>query len=524
MTGDQKEVYESEDEQEDDDDSVTHHSNNGKGGPPKLLTDIERVIEGLHNTEEIDNSVEQLEALLYGGSDGGGGDGGQTMDDGFHWASSRQTTSNRSAFSFDRTEQKDAMDDDEWGNLPSYQTTNTYGDGGGDSSDESEWTQDLNSEQRESVHNSQVLHNNNNYERQGSLELALPAGGDTNNPPPSRHRRPQYKTKNSSSSAASAAASYKYQISFYIQMQLCNPSTLADWIKHRNGNCVAFDAEERQVRARPAFEIFRQIVNGLAHVHAKGIIHRDLKPANIFAGDDGAFMVGDFGLSKMIRDANNTNHRGVDNNIDPPQTTNAIILPTSVGYHNNDIHTSGVGTASYASPEQTTSKTYGTAADIFSLGLILLELFSNFTSEHERGKAFHDCRHNRELAPWMKRYYPEVSTLILACTQADWSRRPSASDIQAAGVFQEKGNGVEIFRAELRALKVEITRKDTLIQSQKEQMEEKDGMIEKLRRRLAEVENNGMSVNNAETDDNAGDKEKHVDIEDSSSSSSDDDY
>ena len=57
---------------------------------------------------------------------------------------------------------------------------------------------------------------------------------------------------------------------------------------------------------------------------AKGIIHRDLKPANIFAGDDGTFMIGDFGLSKMMRDANRSN-------IDPQ--TNAIVLPT--GYIND---------------------------------------------------------------------------------------------------------------------------------------------------------------------------------------------
>lgn len=219
---------------------------------------------------------------------------------------------------------------------------------------------------------------------------------------------------------------------------------------------------------------------------------------NIFAGDDGSFMIGDFGLSKTMRDANN---RDFD-----PQAANAIMLPR--GYNNDHIHTAGVGTASYASPEQTTSKTYGTAADIFSLGLVLLELFSNFTSEHERAKAFHDCRHDRELSPWMKRYYPEVSALILACTQTDWSRRPSASDIQAAGVFQEKGNGAEIFRAELSSLKVVMKWKDTLIQKQREQ-------IFHLKRRLAELET-GRGVNGREAVD--------IDEDSSSCSSSDEDY
>mmetsp|Transcript_1345 Transcript_1345/g.3369 ORF Transcript_1345/g.3369 Transcript_1345/m.3369 type:complete len:220 (+) Transcript_1345:113-772(+) len=216
-------------------------------------------------------------------------------------------------------------------------------------------------------------------------------------------------------------------------------------------------------------------------------------------------MIGDFGLSKMMRDATNS---GVD--------TEAIVVPRRYG--NNDIHTAGVGTVSYASPEQTASKIYGTAADIFSLGLILLELFSNFTSEHERAKSFHDCRHDRKLAPWMKNYYPEVSALIMSCTQTDWSRRPSASDIQAAGVFQESGNGVEIFRAELRVLNIEMKRKDRLIQHQKEQIEEKDDMIKCLERRLAELEA-GKDMN-ADIDNAANDL---VGIEDSISCSSGDD-
>jgi len=225
--------------------------------------------------------------------------------------------------------------------------------------------------------------------------------------------------------------------------------------------------------------------------------------------------LGDFGLSKMVIDANNT-HSGADNNNNPSSQTNAIILPT--GYINDNIHTAGVGTASYASPEQITSKNYTTAADIYSLGLILLELFGNFTSEHERAKAFHECRRDRVVAPWMKRYYPEVSALILACTQEDWERRPTAMDIQAAGVFQEKGNGAEIFRAELRALKVEMARKDGVIQSQKEEMREKDEMIENLRRRLAEVES-GMGVKVVA--DTVG--KSPAGVEDSSSAS-DDDY
>lgn len=191
-------------------------------------------------------------------------------------------------------------------------------------------------------------------------------------------------------------------------------------------------------------------------------------------------MIGDFGLSKMILDAND--HGAAD--IDP--RANAIVIPAGYGNGNGSgNHTVGVGTASYASPEQTTSGLYGPAADVFSLGLILLELLSNFTSEHERARAFHDCRQGRDLAPWMRRDHPEAHALILACTQADWTRRPSASDIQAAGLFHEGGNGTEIFWTELRTLRMEAARKDRLIESQAERLKEKADIIEDLRRRLA---------------------------------------
>lgn len=187
-------------------------------------------------------------------------------------------------------------------------------------------------------------------------------------------------------------------------------------------------------------------------------------------------MIGDFGLSKMMSDANN--HSGVDIDLH----TNAMILRTG---HCSDIHTAGVGTASYASPEQIESKSYGPAADIYSLGLIILEIFSNFTSEHERAKAFHACRRDGELEPGLKQYFPEVAALILACTNKDCSRRPSAKDIQTE--FQER-SGDDIFRAELRALKIEVASKDALIQSQIEQMREKDKKIEHLQKRLVALE------------------------------------
>ncbi|KAL7443170.1 hypothetical protein ACHAXM_008721 [Skeletonema potamos] len=454
MTGDQQydnkmmgEEGEEEDEEQSMDDDIIADG-------PKLLPHIERVVNEINSTGEVPHSVQRLEAILYGNNKDGTPN---TTDDGFEWDDPVSST---------HLHQRN-------NGLPSHKTTTTnqasvysYGsDVDDDDSDVSDWTNDMNG----------TTANSSSFEfhRQSSLELV----------PADQHK---------ASAAAAAAAPYKYQICLFIQMQLCHPTTLADWIKQRNHNCTQFGAEERQARARPAFEAFRQIVNGLAHVHSKGIIHRDLKPANIFASDDGTWMIGDFGLSKMMRDAQG----GVD--IDPHN--NGIILPNN-GYSNVGAHhTAGVGTASYAAPEQITRKNYGPAVDIFSLGLILLELFSNFTSEHERAVAFHDCRYHGELAPWMTRIYPDVASLVLACTQKDWTQRPTASEILSASAFQEGLSGVEIYRAELTALNQELIRKDDLIQSQNDviqsqnfELAEKDELIQQLKLRL---ENAGISIEN----------------------------
>ena len=47
------------------------------------------------------------------------------------------------------------------------------------------------------------------------------------------------------------------------------------------------------------WKLFRQITEGLAHIHSQGIIHRDLKPENIFLDANGIPKIGDFGLATV---------------------------------------------------------------------------------------------------------------------------------------------------------------------------------------------------------------------------------
>ena len=97
-------------------------------------------------------------------------------------------------------------------------------------------------------------------------------------------------------------------------------------------------------------EIFRQITEALNYLHSlkpEPLIHRDLKPANILIGMSGNERIcklADFGLSKFIED-------------------------------HSDYHTEGAGTHGYTAPEVMSGLSYDTKADVYSLGMICLEIF-----------------------------------------------------------------------------------------------------------------------------------------------------
>jgi len=117
----------------------------------------------------------------------------------------------------------------------------------------------------------------------------------------------------------------------FFVMQLVSGRTLADRLR------------EHPLPAADTTQLGVELADALAYVHARGVIHRDVKPANVLLDEHNRPHLSDFGIATMI---------------DSTQITHTGLM---------------IGTAAYLSPEQVRGHPVGHGADIYALGLVLLE-------------------------------------------------------------------------------------------------------------------------------------------------------
>jgi serine/threonine protein kinase len=143
-----------------------------------------------------------------------------------------------------------------------------------------------------------------------------------------------------------------------------------------------------------ALDIARQLCAGLAAAHAKGVLHRDLKPANIMLDGRGQVVITDFGLA------------GIADQI-----------------HGAEVRS---GTPAYMAPEQLAGKEVTTRSDIYSLGLVLYEVFTGKRAFSEKpvGRAQADRTPSRPSSV-VKDLNPVVERVILRCLENEPSARPA---------------------------------------------------------------------------------------------------
>ena len=104
-----------------------------------------------------------------------------------------------------------------------------------------------------------------------------------------------------------------------------------------------------------AIQIARQLCAGLAAAHEIGVLHRDLKPANIMIDGRGRVRITDFGLAAFAEEIGGRE-----------------ILS---------------GTPAYMAPEQLAGREVSVRCDLYSLGLVLYELFTGKRGLHGRRRS-----------------------------------------------------------------------------------------------------------------------------------------
>jgi hypothetical protein len=162
--------------------------------------------------------------------------------------------------------------------------------------------------------------------------------------------------------------------------------------------------------ADKALDIARQLCAGLGAAHDLGVLHRDLKPENVMLDGQGKVRITDFGLA------------GLEDSI-----------------RGDDLRS---GTPAYMSPEQLTGREVTARSDVYSLGLVLYEIFTG--RKAFEGKTFAELlRKHRDEQPidpslLVPDLDPAVERTILRCIRKEPAKRPPSA--RAAAVLLGGGD------------------------------------------------------------------------------------
>jgi serine/threonine-protein kinase len=154
-----------------------------------------------------------------------------------------------------------------------------------------------------------------------------------------------------------------------------------------------------------AVEIARQLCAGLSAAHDEGVLHRDLKPANVMLDGRGRAKITDFGLAGATAGI-----RG---------------------------HEARAGTPQYMAPEQFDGRELTVQTDLYSLGLVLYELFTG--KRAFEGGDLVELASMRSSAPTSPSAHlttisPIVERAILRCLDPDPALRPRSAAALAAAL------------------------------------------------------------------------------------------
>eukprot|EP00298_Acanthocystis_sp_HF-20_P001910 c12393_g1_i1.p1 GENE.c12393_g1_i1~~c12393_g1_i1.p1 ORF type:complete len:333 (+),score=147.94 c12393_g1_i1:100-999(+) len=235
-------------------------------------------------------------------------------------------------------------------------------------------------------------------------------------------------------------------IILYVQMELCENYTLQDWLRDRR--------ENSDVNPEQNIHILYQILCGLNHIHSSGLVHRDLKPSNILVSRDLKYVkIGDFGLSK-------------DTQLAKAHSESDL----------RSLSASG-GTPLYASPEQISFEgkqrsLITNKADIYSLGVILVELYHPFSTEMERIKVLTDVRAGLMPSRLREKFSKEMG-LVDKMLSVDSQNRPAVIQLLQNPIFGSTTDDVKTLQLKYEQTKLELSLTKQLVSTLESQLKKK---------------------------------------------------
>ena len=135
-------------------------------------------------------------------------------------------------------------------------------------------------------------------------------------------------------------------------------------------------------------KVAHQLCSGLASVHEIGVLHRDIKPANIILEPNGNVKLMDFGIA----------------------------CPVEEGGGSEEFF---VGTPSYASPEQILGHKLDQRSDIYSLGMVLLEIFCGENpmkgQSYQQVHSFYSGQQQLDLSQFQGDLPEELYSILVRC-------------------------------------------------------------------------------------------------------------